>query len=135
MNWSPVPRKTRRAGVRCTLNLLRAQTSCRWCGVVVRRGGCQLRCRPRHLTTKMTRSTVKSRRVAEQCDVSIPTRSLTYTLKFRNKNPSFKSVYLDSSVRLVPVALGSNTRESVSSDKTAAQTDCYFIPISIGFIK
>ncbi|GFV95525.1 hypothetical protein TNCV_4575261 [Trichonephila clavipes] len=24
--------------------------SSRWCGVVVRRGGCQLRCRPRHLT-------------------------------------------------------------------------------------
>ncbi|GBM28137.1 hypothetical protein AVEN_224194-1 [Araneus ventricosus] len=26
------------------------QTSSRWCGVEVRRGGCQLRCRPRHLT-------------------------------------------------------------------------------------
>ncbi|GFU54904.1 hypothetical protein TNCV_1464121 [Trichonephila clavipes] len=24
--------------------------SSRWCGVVVRRGGCKLRCRPRHLT-------------------------------------------------------------------------------------
>ncbi|GFS60081.1 uncharacterized protein TNCV_2833001 [Trichonephila clavipes] len=32
------------------LNLSRAQTSSRWCGVVVKRGGCQLRCRPRHLT-------------------------------------------------------------------------------------
>ncbi|GFU09365.1 uncharacterized protein TNCV_143501 [Trichonephila clavipes] len=46
---SPVPLKTRRGGQRCTLNLSRAETSSRWCGVV-RRGGCQLRCRPRHLT-------------------------------------------------------------------------------------
>ncbi|GFY23199.1 uncharacterized protein TNCV_3764391 [Trichonephila clavipes] len=47
---SLVPLKTRRVGQRCTLNLSRAETSSRWCGVVVRRGGCQLRCRPRHLT-------------------------------------------------------------------------------------
>ncbi|GFS49226.1 uncharacterized protein TNCV_2410521 [Trichonephila clavipes] len=47
---SPVPLKTRRVGQRCTLNLSRAETSSRWCGVVVRRGGCQLRCHPRHLT-------------------------------------------------------------------------------------
>ncbi|GFV06184.1 uncharacterized protein TNCV_1950351 [Trichonephila clavipes] len=47
---SPVPQKTRRVGQRCTLNLSRAETSSRWYGVVVRRGGCQLRCRPRHLT-------------------------------------------------------------------------------------
>ncbi|GFX27413.1 transposable element Tcb1 transposase [Trichonephila clavipes] len=38
----PVPLKTRRIGQRCTLNLSRAETSSRWCGVVVRRGGCQL---------------------------------------------------------------------------------------------
>ncbi|GFW06872.1 hypothetical protein TNCV_3289711 [Trichonephila clavipes] len=38
MSLSPVPLKTRRVGERCTLNLLRAQTSSRWCGVVVRRG-------------------------------------------------------------------------------------------------
>ncbi|GFT03443.1 uncharacterized protein TNCV_2986021 [Trichonephila clavipes] len=36
---SPVPLKTRRAGQRCTLNLSRTETSSRWCGVVVRRGG------------------------------------------------------------------------------------------------
>ncbi|GFT50901.1 uncharacterized protein TNCV_1702031 [Trichonephila clavipes] len=42
---SPVPLKTRRVGQRCTLNLSRAETSSRWCGVVVRREGCQLRCR------------------------------------------------------------------------------------------
>ncbi|GFV13556.1 uncharacterized protein TNCV_67591 [Trichonephila clavipes] len=47
---NPVPLKTRRVGQLCTLNLSRAETSSRWCGVVVRRGGCQLRCRPRHLT-------------------------------------------------------------------------------------
>ncbi|GFS54564.1 uncharacterized protein TNCV_2748901 [Trichonephila clavipes] len=39
---SPVPLKTRHVGQRCTLNLSRAETSSRWCGVVVRRGGCQL---------------------------------------------------------------------------------------------
>ncbi|GFV77029.1 uncharacterized protein TNCV_690991 [Trichonephila clavipes] len=47
---SPVPLKTHRVGQRCTLNLSRVETSSRWCGVVVRRGRCQLRCRPRHLT-------------------------------------------------------------------------------------
>ncbi|GFV29234.1 uncharacterized protein TNCV_4602661 [Trichonephila clavipes] len=36
---SPVPLKTRRVGQQCTLNLSRAETSSRWCGVVVRRGG------------------------------------------------------------------------------------------------
>ncbi|GFX81902.1 uncharacterized protein TNCV_2571021 [Trichonephila clavipes] len=60
---SPVPLKTRRVGQRCTLNLSRAQTSSRWCGVVVRREGCKLRCRPRHLT--MFQSYVV------QCDVNI----------------------------------------------------------------
>ncbi|GFU05596.1 uncharacterized protein TNCV_3291971 [Trichonephila clavipes] len=41
---SPVPLKTRRVG-----QLSRAETSSRRCGAVVRRGECQLRCRPRHL--------------------------------------------------------------------------------------
>ncbi|GFV21614.1 uncharacterized protein TNCV_3337151 [Trichonephila clavipes] len=36
---SPVPQKTRRVGQRCTSNLSRAETSSRWCGGVVRRGG------------------------------------------------------------------------------------------------
>ncbi|GFS73838.1 transposable element Tcb2 transposase [Trichonephila clavipes] len=35
----PVPLKTRRVGQRCMLNMSRAKTSSRWCGVVVRRGG------------------------------------------------------------------------------------------------
>ncbi|GFW56628.1 hypothetical protein TNCV_1863381 [Trichonephila clavipes] len=44
MSSSPV--KTRRVGERCTLNLSRSPPI----GVVVWRGGCQLRCRPHHLT-------------------------------------------------------------------------------------
>ncbi|GFV32285.1 uncharacterized protein TNCV_1675711 [Trichonephila clavipes] len=36
---SPVPLMTHRVGQRFTLNLSRAETSSRWCGVVVRRGG------------------------------------------------------------------------------------------------
>ncbi|GFV39507.1 uncharacterized protein TNCV_4338711 [Trichonephila clavipes] len=36
---NPVLLKTRRVGQRCTLNLSRAQTSSRWCGMVVRIGG------------------------------------------------------------------------------------------------
>ncbi|GFS71653.1 uncharacterized protein TNCV_4270481 [Trichonephila clavipes] len=39
MSSSPVPLKIRRVGQRCKLNLSRAETSSRWCGVVVRRGG------------------------------------------------------------------------------------------------
>ncbi|GFY18709.1 uncharacterized protein TNCV_2399311 [Trichonephila clavipes] len=39
MTSSPVLLKTRRVGQRCTLNLSRAETSCRWCGLVARRGG------------------------------------------------------------------------------------------------
>ncbi|GFX35386.1 uncharacterized protein TNCV_101931 [Trichonephila clavipes] len=50
MSSTPVPLKTLRVGVRCTLNLSRAQTTSRWCGVEFWRGGCQLRDRPRHLT-------------------------------------------------------------------------------------
>ncbi|GFV13445.1 uncharacterized protein TNCV_129431 [Trichonephila clavipes] len=50
MSSSPVPLKTCRVGQRCRLNLSRAEMPSRWCGVVVRRGRCQLRCRPRHLT-------------------------------------------------------------------------------------
>ncbi|GFX53252.1 uncharacterized protein TNCV_362461 [Trichonephila clavipes] len=39
MSLIPVPLKTRRVEQRCMLNLSRAETSSRWCGVVVRRGG------------------------------------------------------------------------------------------------
>ncbi|GFU31737.1 hypothetical protein TNCV_1176141 [Trichonephila clavipes] len=54
------------------VNPSRAKTSSHWCGVVVRRGGCQFRCRPRHLT--MVQNYVVRRqnpRVAEQCNVNI----------------------------------------------------------------
>ncbi|GFW56249.1 uncharacterized protein TNCV_1877691 [Trichonephila clavipes] len=37
MSSSPEPLKTRLVGQRCTLNLSRAETSSRWCGVVVKR--------------------------------------------------------------------------------------------------
>ncbi|GFT57195.1 uncharacterized protein TNCV_1692051 [Trichonephila clavipes] len=36
---SPIPMKTHRVGQRYALNLSTAETSSRWCGVVVRRGG------------------------------------------------------------------------------------------------
>ncbi|GFW71487.1 uncharacterized protein TNCV_3460131 [Trichonephila clavipes] len=36
MSSIPVPLKTRRVGQRCTLNMSRAETSSRWCGMVVR---------------------------------------------------------------------------------------------------
>ncbi|GFS79949.1 uncharacterized protein TNCV_750911 [Trichonephila clavipes] len=39
MGSCSVPIKIRRVGERCMLNLRRAQTSSRWCGVAVRRGG------------------------------------------------------------------------------------------------
>ncbi|GFW03430.1 uncharacterized protein TNCV_1739801 [Trichonephila clavipes] len=50
MSSSPVPLKNRRVGEQCTLHLSRAQTSSLWGGVVVRRGGSQLRWRAHHLT-------------------------------------------------------------------------------------
>ncbi|GFW99788.1 uncharacterized protein TNCV_3420171 [Trichonephila clavipes] len=74
---SPVSHKTRRVGERCTLNLSRAQTTSRWCGVVVRRGGVSSGV---FLITspwfKITRSIAKSPRVAEQCDVNIQSINL-----------------------------------------------------------
>ncbi|GFX86349.1 uncharacterized protein TNCV_2562311 [Trichonephila clavipes] len=39
---SQVPQKTLRVEQRCTLNLSRAETSSRWCGVVVTRSGASL---------------------------------------------------------------------------------------------
>ncbi|GFV34000.1 transposable element Tc1 transposase [Trichonephila clavipes] len=73
---SPVPLKTCHVGQLCPLNLSRAQTFSRWCDVVVRRMGCQLRCRPRHLT--MVQNYVvrrQSPRVDEQCDANTHTGS------------------------------------------------------------
>ncbi|GFW00509.1 uncharacterized protein TNCV_693481 [Trichonephila clavipes] len=64
---NPVPLKTGRVGQRCTLNLSRAETSSRWCGVVVRRGGASSGAI--HVTwpwLKITLSVAKSPRVAEQ---------------------------------------------------------------------
>ncbi|GFU00715.1 uncharacterized protein TNCV_4818731 [Trichonephila clavipes] len=69
---SPVPLKTRRVGQQCTLNLSRAETSSRWYGVVVRRGGaCSGVVHVTWPWFKITWSVTKSPRVAEQCDVNI----------------------------------------------------------------
>ncbi|GFT52962.1 uncharacterized protein TNCV_2202671 [Trichonephila clavipes] len=69
---STVPLKTRHVEKRCMLNLSTAQTSSRWCGVVVRKGsassGVVLNTCP---WFKITWSVAKSPRVAEHCDVNI----------------------------------------------------------------
>ncbi|GFW16860.1 uncharacterized protein TNCV_2759881 [Trichonephila clavipes] len=78
---SPVPLKTRRVGQRCTLNLSRAETSARWCGVVVRRGGASSGVV--HVTSpwlKITWSVAKSPRVAEQCDANIQSINKSETI-------------------------------------------------------
>ncbi|GFV38098.1 uncharacterized protein TNCV_4204081 [Trichonephila clavipes] len=72
MSSNRVPLKTHRVGERCMLNMSRAETSSRWCGVLVRRGGCQLRCQPRHWTMVQNYEVRRhSPRVAEQCEVNI----------------------------------------------------------------
>ncbi|GFU60306.1 uncharacterized protein TNCV_3404501 [Trichonephila clavipes] len=63
-----VPLKTRRVGERCTKNLFRAQTSSRWCGVVARRGGCQLRCRLCYLTMVQNYE-LRRQRPSNRCSV------------------------------------------------------------------
>ncbi|GFV54816.1 uncharacterized protein TNCV_3683411 [Trichonephila clavipes] len=82
---SPVPLKTRRVGQRCTLNLSRAETSSRWCGVVVRRGGASSGVV--HVTwpwLKITWSVAKNPRAAEQCDVNFQSinQSINRTFHF-----------------------------------------------------
>ncbi|GFY32318.1 hypothetical protein TNCV_3558261 [Trichonephila clavipes] len=85
-NSSSVLLMTRRVGERCTLNMSRVQASSRWCGVVVRRGRCQLRCRPRHLTRyKSTRFVAKSSRVAKQHDVN----SITWIDRLNMNRPLY----------------------------------------------
>ncbi|GFS70886.1 uncharacterized protein TNCV_2719691 [Trichonephila clavipes] len=75
----PVPLKTRRVGQRCTLNLSRAETSSRWCGVVVTRRGVPAQVSSTSLDhgSKLRGPSPKSPRVAEQCDVNI--NSLTHS--------------------------------------------------------
>ncbi|GFU75741.1 uncharacterized protein TNCV_1652011 [Trichonephila clavipes] len=87
MSSSPVPLKTRPVGQRCTLNMSRAQTSSRWCGVVVRKGGTSSGV---ILVTwpwfKLMRPVAKSPRVAEQCDV--------YNHSLESKPPFFSMLIL-----------------------------------------
>ncbi|GFV60134.1 uncharacterized protein TNCV_3886521 [Trichonephila clavipes] len=69
---SPVPLKTRGVGQRCALNLSRAETSSRWCGVVVREGvPAQVSSTSLDHGSKLRGPSPKSPRVAEQCDVNI----------------------------------------------------------------
>ncbi|GFV01946.1 hypothetical protein TNCV_4978971 [Trichonephila clavipes] len=62
----------RRVGQRCTLNLSRAETSYRWCGVVVRRrGAAQVSSTSLDHDSKLRGPSPKSPCVAEQCDFNI----------------------------------------------------------------
>ncbi|GFU60302.1 uncharacterized protein TNCV_3404461 [Trichonephila clavipes] len=97
---SPVPLKTRRVGQRCTLNLSRAETSSRWCGV--RRRRCQLRCRPRHLTM-VQNDVAQSPRVAEQCDVTI--QSINWCGVILRRSVAISSDRASNLPSLPPVAL------------------------------
>ncbi|GFS55450.1 hypothetical protein TNCV_1627191 [Trichonephila clavipes] len=91
----PVPLKTRRVGQRCTLNLSRAETSSRWCGVVVRRVGCQLRGRTlwewleaSHLSSPSTNLT---RRLAARRLFRVPPcRAGTVHLQVSMSSPGFE---------------------------------------------
>ncbi|GFT41138.1 uncharacterized protein TNCV_5034251 [Trichonephila clavipes] len=97
---SPAPLKTRRVGQRCTLNLSRAETSSRWRGVVVRRGGASSGVV--HVTGpwfKITWSVAKSPRVAEQCDVNI--QSITQFGYLNNHACERCPVSIDSDKRRV----------------------------------
>ncbi|GFT17081.1 uncharacterized protein TNCV_4738171 [Trichonephila clavipes] len=95
MNSSLVPLKIRRVEEQCTLYLSRAETSSRWCGVVVRRGGASsvvLITRP---WFKMTWSVAKSPRVAEQGDVNI--HSLSGTRNSEHPGHEFKNLTITRS--------------------------------------
>ncbi|GFY07159.1 hypothetical protein TNCV_277061 [Trichonephila clavipes] len=73
MSSSLVPLKTHRVGEQCTLNLSKVQTSSRWCGVVVRRGGASSGV---VFVPKITSSIAKSLRVADSATLIFP-HSLT----------------------------------------------------------
>ncbi|GFS71311.1 uncharacterized protein TNCV_5050561 [Trichonephila clavipes] len=83
MSSIQVPLKTRRVGQRCTLNQSRAETSSRWCGVVVRRGvPAQVSSTSLDHGSKLRGPSPKSPRVAEQCDVNINSTQLNSTICF-----------------------------------------------------
>ncbi|GFT78004.1 transposable element Tc1 transposase [Trichonephila clavipes] len=58
----------------------RAQTSAHWCGVVVRREGCLLRCHLRHLTMIQN---YEVRRQKSSCDVNTPSLTVVRRGKFQ----------------------------------------------------
>ncbi|GFY18484.1 uncharacterized protein TNCV_2397111 [Trichonephila clavipes] len=98
---NPVPLKTRRVGQRCTLNLSRAETFSRWCGVVVRRGGVPAQVSSTSLDhgSKLRGPSPKSPRVAEQCDVNIQSIN---QLMCNGNDPSFNSLTC-SAVQVYPL--------------------------------
>ncbi|GFT58432.1 uncharacterized protein TNCV_2119271 [Trichonephila clavipes] len=86
MSSSRIPLKTLRVGERCTLNLLRAQTSSCWCSVVVRRGEVLAQVTSSsldHGSNLRSPSPKASPRVAEECVVNIhsPIKMLTKDFK------------------------------------------------------
>ncbi|GFX18102.1 hypothetical protein TNCV_1577811 [Trichonephila clavipes] len=88
MSSSPVSLNTLHVGQRRTFNMSRAETSSRWCGVVVRRGGGANS--GVLLVTTMVQNNgyiAKSPRVAEECDVNIP--SFSYSRDFGDKPLNF----------------------------------------------
>ncbi|GFT71584.1 hypothetical protein TNCV_1055991 [Trichonephila clavipes] len=80
MSSSPVPLKTRREGERCTLNILKAQTSSQRCGVIVKREGEQVQVSFSSLDygSKLRGLSKKSLRVAEHTQWDIDIHSLPY---------------------------------------------------------
>ncbi|GFW94976.1 uncharacterized protein TNCV_1464741 [Trichonephila clavipes] len=82
MSSSVVPPKTHREGERCTLNLSRAQTSSRWCGVIVRREGGSSGVVPvTRPWFEITRSVTKSPLVAKHSATLIFTHSPERSLR------------------------------------------------------
>ncbi|GFV67581.1 uncharacterized protein TNCV_4622611 [Trichonephila clavipes] len=87
--------KTRRVGQRCTLNLSRAETSSRWCGVVVRRGV------PAQVSSTSLDHGSKLRGPSPKalvCDVNIQSinQSVAHTEIFKGGVQSLKSTLLVS---------------------------------------
>ncbi|GFX12936.1 uncharacterized protein TNCV_3659321 [Trichonephila clavipes] len=88
MGSNLVPLKTRSVGERCKLNLSRTQTSSHWCGVEIRRAGCQFKYRPRHLTM-VQNYRVRRQKVLGQLNSTtlIFTHSRTRRLRVASLNP------------------------------------------------
>ncbi|GFW15713.1 hypothetical protein TNCV_3582111 [Trichonephila clavipes] len=67
MSSSLVPLKTHRVEGLIHVKSVRAQISSHWCGMVVRRGECQHRCRSCHLTTIQNHEVAAIRDISRSC--------------------------------------------------------------------